>query len=45
MLKIYRAPDGTTWQYEQGKQPQDYVEVKAKQPANKQRRAPKTKGA
>lgn len=44
MLKIYRAPNGTTWQYEQGTQPAGYVEVKAKQPANKARR-PKTKGA
>lgn len=44
MLKIYRAPNGTTWQYEQGKQPAGYVEVKTKQPANKAR-SPKDKEA
>ena len=45
MLCIYKAPDGRTYQYERGTQPAGYVEVKAKQPANKQRRAPKTKVA
>lgn len=25
-LKIYRAPDGGTWRYEEGEQPQGYVE-------------------
>lgn len=34
MLKIYRAPDGTTWQYDEGTQPEKYVlvEPKAEQP-------------
>jgi hypothetical protein len=26
-LKIYRAPDGSTWQYREGEQPKDYVLV------------------
>lgn len=47
MLKIYRAPDGTTWQYEEGEQPRGYVEVKARRtaPANKRRAPAKNKGA
>lgn len=33
MLKIYRAPNGSTWQYEEGKQPAGYVPVeREKQP-------------
>ena len=44
MLKIYRAPDGTTWQYEEGTQPEKYVlvEPKAEQPKAKAR-APRNK--
>ena len=38
MLRIYKAPDGRTYQYEQGEQPVGYVEVKArKAPVNKAR--------
>lgn len=38
MLLIYKAPDGRTYQYEEGEQPEGYVEVKAiKAPANKGR--------
>lgn len=25
MLRIYRAPNGSTYQYEEGEQPEDYV--------------------
>ena len=42
MLKVYRAPDGTTWQYEEGRQPAGYVDVELKArkaPPNKSRRA------
>jgi hypothetical protein len=49
MLKIYRMPDGKTYQYEEGEQPAYAVEVKtkaaappetkAKKPANKARKA------
>lgn len=41
MLKIYTAPDGSTWQYEEGEQPSNYVEAapaaktKEAKPANK----------
>ena len=39
MLKIYKSPDGYTFQYEEGAQPDGYVlveaEKKAKAPANK----------
>lgn len=37
MLKIYRSPDGYTFQYEEGTQPDGYelVEQKAEKPANK----------
>jgi len=27
MLRIYRAPNGSTYQYEEGEQPEDYVLV------------------
>jgi len=52
MLKIYRAPDGTTWQYDEGTQPESYVAVeqkaeqpkaKARAPRNKARAATKAK--
>ena len=40
MLRNYRAPDGRTYQYEDGTQPDDFVEVKAApQPKNKARTA------
>ena len=44
MLKIYKSPDGYTFQYEEGTQPEGYelvepkakkAENKAKKPANK----------
>ena len=35
MLRIYKAPDGTTWQYEEGSQPEGYV------PADEPKAAPK----
>lgn len=38
-IKIYQAPDGTTWQYEEGKQPVGYVEAKARTARNKRRTA------
>ena len=42
MLRNYRAPDGRTYQYEEGTQPDGFVEVEAKaapQPKNKARTA------
>ena len=47
MLKIYRAPDGSTWQYEEGEQPHGYMEVKARRTAtaNKRRAPARDKGA
>lgn len=48
MLRIYRAPNGRTYQYEEGEQPDDYVLVSADKPkaapkrrttANKARKA------
>ena len=38
-LRIYRAPDGFTYQYEEGEQPKGYVLVKPKA-APKRRTAP-----
>ena len=47
-LRIYRSPDGFTFQYEEGRQPQGYVLVTAERPkaapkrrtaANKARKA------
>ena len=37
MLRIYRSPDGYTFQYEEGTQPEGYelVEQKAAKPSNK----------
>ena len=37
MLRIYAAPNGRTYQYEEGEQPEGYVlaEAKAAKPANK----------
>ena len=39
MLRIYKSPDGYTFQYEEGTQPEGYVladeKPKAKKPANK----------
>lgn len=47
MLRNYRAPNGRTYQYDEGTQPDGYVEVeaeqskaKAAQPKTKARRAP-----
>ena len=43
MLLIYKAPDGRTYQYEEGEQPEGYVPVdvqpKAAKAPNKSRRA------
>ena len=48
MLKIYRMPNGRTFQFKEGEQPAEAVEVKtkavppeakAKKPANKARKA------
>ena len=52
MLRIYKAPDGRTYQYEEGEQPQGYEPVdapkaqqKRRTTANKRRTAQnKTKG-
>ena len=40
MLRIYRSPDGYTFQYEEGTQPEGYelVEQKAAKPSNKAKR-------
>ena len=53
MLRIYRAPDGRTYQYEEGAQPEGFVAVaadkpkasprKSRTPANKARK-PQNKG-
>ena len=44
MLKIYRAPDGSTWQYEEGTQPESYVAVETKDAQPKAKaRAPRNK--
>lgn len=48
MLRIYRAPDGRTYQYDEGTQPEGYVEdvpeVKSKpKPSTKARKAPANK--
>ena len=49
MLRIYRAPNGRTYQYEEGEQPEDHVLVeppkpepkaKARTTRNKARKAP-----
>ena len=39
MLRVYRSPDGFTFQYEEGTQPEGYVlvEDKPKKPAPKRR--------
>ena len=42
-LRIYRAPNGMCFQYEEGKQPEGYVLVKA--PAKKRTTANKAKQA
>ena len=36
MLRIYRAPNGSTYQYEEGEQPEDHV------PVDEPKAAPKT---
>lgn len=43
MLKNYEMPNGHIYQYEEGKQPEGAVEVKAKKPANKARKQKETK--
>ena len=52
MLKIYKMPNGRTYQFEEGKEPADAVpfervvakaEAKAKKPANKARKPKETK--
>ena len=47
MLRIFRAPSGRTYQYEDGKEPAGYepVDAKAKPAANKARRASNKKAA
>lgn len=37
MLRIYRAPDGRTYRYEEGEQPEGYVPADAPKPAPKRR--------
>lgn len=47
MLRIYRAPDGRTYRYEEGRQPAGYVEAKARptrSTPNKARKTPQDKG-
>lgn len=39
MLRIYRAPDGSTWQYEEGEQPNGYEPLEAREPQPKRRTA------
>ena len=50
MLRIYRAPNGSTYQYEEGQQPEGYelvrpakAQPKAKAPAANKARAPRNK--
>ena len=50
MLRIYKAPSGLTYQYEEGEQPEGYEPVKpakaqpkAKAPAANKARAPRNK--
>lgn len=44
MLKIYESPGGLTYQYEDGEQPEGFVEVKAApKPRNKARVPPSGK--
>lgn len=48
MLCIYKAPNGFTYQYEEGTQPEGYVLVDpkpAKRPATRKRRATTDKAA
>lgn len=55
MLRIYTAPNGTTWQYEEGEQPEGFEPADAAQKkaapkrrpatANKAKSAPANKGA
>lgn len=47
MLRIFRAPNGRTYQYEDGRQPAGYepADAKAKPAANKSRRAANKKVA
>jgi len=35
MLRIYRSPDGSTYQYEEGTQPEDHVLVEPPKPEPK----------
>lgn len=44
MLKIYKMPNGRTYQFEEGKQPESAVEVKAQKVRNKAKK-PANKGA
>ena len=37
MLRIYRAPNGLTYQYEEGEQPESYVPVEAPKAQPKRR--------
>ena len=39
MLRIYKAPDGTTWQHEEGAQPAGYVSADAPKAQPKRRAA------
>lgn len=43
MLRIYRRPNGRTYQYEEGKQPADAVEVKAEEPKENKAKKPTNK--
>lgn len=41
MLRIYKAPDGGTWQYEEGTQPDGYVPWPPEEPKAAPKAAPK----
>lgn len=40
MLRIYRAPNGHTYQYEEGEQPADHVLVDEPEPVPEPKKAP-----
>lgn len=43
MLKIYRLSDGRTYQFEEGEQPKDAVEIKKEEPKKNKSRQVKNK--
>lgn len=43
MLKVYRMPNGRTYQFEESEAPQSAVEVKAKKPEDKAKKPEQNK--